>query len=136
MKAPETMTARAKITRKIEYRWTAARLARILDQLEISHHAHVLVFEVVTMKNIASAITRKSNQNVRGLSGAHIDRVFPACIIRTGTAAVPENLKVNQVKMQRMAEISLERPDFGRIEHRTRVHAVRIVWFAVDPPAM
>ena len=59
------------------------------------------------MENVASAITRKSHQNVRGLSGTEIDGVFPTLIVGTGPATVSQDLEVNQMKMQWMAEIRL-----------------------------
>src|ERR1700730_8695431 len=107
-----------------------------LDDLEVSHHTHVLVLQVVAMENVASAITRKSNQDVRGLSGTEIDGVFPTLIVGTRPATVSQDLEVNQMKMQGMVEIRLQPPDFHGVQLGPRIHAGRIERVAVYPPAM
>src|SRR4051794_12214505 len=53
------------------------------DDLEVSHHTHVLVLQVVAMENVASSISGKSNQDVRGLSRTEIDGVLPTLIVGT-----------------------------------------------------
>src|ERR1700722_9092583 len=94
------------------------------------------MFQVVAMEHVASAIPGETHQNVRGLTGAEVDRILPAGIVRTRAAAVRENLKVDQVKMQRMIEIGLQLPDFRSVKLGTSVHAHRIEWLAVDQPVM
>src|SRR5438270_6700800 len=106
------------------------------NDLEVSHHTHVLVLQVVAMENIASAITCKSNQDVRGLPRTEIDGVFPTLIVGTRPAAVSQDLEVNQMKMQWMAEIRLQPPDFRGVQLGPRIHAGRIERVAVYPPAM
>src|SRR5262245_28119534 len=92
------------------------------------------MLQVMTMKHIAPAIARKGNQDVCRLAGAEIDRIFPAHVIGAGPAAVPENLEVSQVKMQRMAEVRAEMPDLRGVQSRTGVHARGFIPFSIDPP--
>src|ERR1700722_14070778 len=106
------------------------------DDLEVSHHTHIFVLQVVAMENVASAITRKSNQDVRGLSGAEVDGVFPTLIVGTRPATVSQDLEVNQIKTQGMVEIRLQPPDFRSVQLGPRIHAGRIERVAVYPPAM
>src|SRR5580658_10005060 len=54
MTAPVTIAATASTTMKIANLWSDGFIE--LDDLEVSHHAHVLMLQVVTMENIASAI--------------------------------------------------------------------------------
>ena len=106
------------------------------DDLKVSHHAHVLMFQVVAMKNIASAIAGESDQNIRSLARPEVDGIFPAHVIWTRPATVSQHLKVNQVQMQRMAEICLQPPDFEGVKLRATVHTRRIERLSVDPPTM
>src|SRR5580658_978753 len=59
MTAPVTIAATARTTTNIAYLWSNGFIE--LDDLKVSHHAHVLVLQVVAMENIASAIPAESH---------------------------------------------------------------------------
>jgi len=59
MTAPVTIAAMARTTTKIAYRWSHGFIDS--DDFEVSHHAHVFMFQVVAVEHIASTITGESD---------------------------------------------------------------------------
>src|ERR1700722_8051345 len=88
------------------------------------------------MEHVASAITAKSNQNIRDLPSTEVDGVLPSSIVWARPATVAQDLNGNQTQVQRKTEIGLQPPDFQRVQLRPRIHSSRIKRLAVDPPTM
>ena len=73
------------------------------------------MFQIVAMENVAAAVAGKSDQKIGGFARTQIDGIFPSSIVGARPAAVSQNLKVDQMKMQRMTEIRGQSPNFGGV---------------------
>src|SRR5882757_11218618 len=103
---------------------------------EISHHSHVLMFQVVTVKDETTSIVGETNQNLSGLRREQIQGVLPPLIVRTRPLPVTsQDLKLIQMQMNGVMQISDKMPDLGLPELRVSQRMRRIIGLAVDPPA-
>ena len=48
------------------------------DHVDVGHHGHVLVFEVVAVHHVAATEAREPDQHLHDLEGAEVDGVLPA----------------------------------------------------------
>src|SRR5260370_15396857 len=56
------------------------------DHLKVAHHRHVLVLQIVAVKNISASIAFKLHKDARCLAGEHANRVLPSSF---GYSATP-----------------------------------------------
>src|SRR5579871_409403 len=111
-------------------------VCHLSNHLEVSHHTHVFVLQIMAMKDIAAAIARESHQDRSRLSRSEIDRIFPSHIVWSGPPAMRQNPEMDQMEMERMAEVGVKPPDLSGVQTRTCVHAGRVEGFAVDRPTV
>lgn len=55
-----------------------------LDHIEVRHHNHVFVFEVVAMEDIAAAMPVEPHDDACRFGGAQVDGVLPPTVERSG----------------------------------------------------
>ena len=62
------------------------RAGDALDDVEVGHHRHVLVLEVVAVEDVAPAIAGEPRDDLGFLFGPQVDGVLPAYVIRPPAA--------------------------------------------------
>ena len=107
-----------------------------LYHLEVTHHRHVLMFQVVAVENISAPVSVELDQDARCLAGKHIDGILPARFVDSRTASMAQYLKVRQVKMQGVVHIGAKLPYFCGSKLWTGVHPLRIESPAIDSPTL
>src|SRR5690554_3709906 len=81
------------------------------DDVDVRHHGHVLVLEVVAMHDVPATVAIESNQHFDNLARTDVHRVFPAGVDRSRWSAVaPEHLEVAEMDVYRVMEVGGERP--------------------------
>src|SRR5215212_5008990 len=110
--------------------------ARCLRNLEVGHHHHVLVLEVVTVEDVAAPVAVETDQHARLLARAEAHDILPAGVGRERfTVVAGEHLEVNEVEVDRVRSGGRSKvPDFGEAQLRTGGHVPRVERFAVDLP--
>jgi hypothetical protein len=48
--------------------WAAQSSLLLLDNLEVRHHSHVLMFQLVTVQQVLTPVSLKLNEHVQGLA--------------------------------------------------------------------
>src|SRR5215204_3601321 len=91
------------------------RPAELSDDLEVGHHHHVLMFEVVAVEDVAAPVAVETDEHTRLLARGKIHGVLPAGVRWQRFPAVAgEHLEVDQVKVDRVCRGSRpEVPYFG-----------------------
>ncbi len=106
-------------------------MVAISAHLEVRHHHHVLVLQVVTVEHVLPPVRPESGEYANG-SALEEDGILPPGVVRTRWVAVArEYLEMNKVKVDRMSGIAAELPDLCLPEARIGIDAVRIKLFAI-----
>src|SRR5215212_3134409 len=107
-----------------------------LHDLEVGHHHHVLVFQVVAVEDVAAPVAVETNKHARLLARGQVHGVFPTGVRGQGSSAVTgEHLEVDQVQVYGVRSRGRpEVPGLGRPQLWSGRHAPRIERFAVDTP--
>src|SRR5215203_6579017 len=76
------------------------RPAGLSDYLEVGHHHHVLVFEVVAVEDVAAPVAIETDEHTRLLARGQVHGVLPARVRWQKFPAVAgEHLELHQVKV-------------------------------------
>src|SRR3954453_1101536 len=93
--------------------------AGVSDDLEVAHHAHVFVFEVVAVQDVSPAVGAEAGDHGGLFGWAKVEDVFFAGVVAAGAAGVAsQDLKVDEVKVDGVMEVAGEAPDFDVVETR------------------
>jgi hypothetical protein len=63
--------------------------APISDHLEVGHHRHILVFEVVAVEDVLSPVGTEAGDHPHLFAPVQVDAVFPPRVVRRRFAPVP-----------------------------------------------
>lgn len=116
-------------------RVAARRAADALDDIEVGHHRHVLVLEVVAVEDVAPAIAGEPRDDLGFLVGPQVDGVLPAGVV--GSWRPPgagKDLEVREVQVDGVVRVRDQAPDLGRAQLRPRIGPVCLECLAVDGP--
>src|SRR5829696_5007806 len=91
------------------------RPAELSDDLEVGHHHHVLMFEVVAVEDVAAPVAVETDEHTRLFARGQVHGVLPAGVRWQRFPAVAgEHLEVDQVKVDRVRRGGrLEMPYLG-----------------------
>ena len=112
-----------------------------LDNLEVRHHAHALMLELMTMHDVLAVVLPaeciKTNQYVHGLLVVQQDRVFPPTLPREQPAAPAcsrNNLEGRAMHVHRVGRVaaSPEAPTLSDPERYAKVDPRHVVLLPVD----
>src|SRR5215211_988167 len=79
------------------------RPAGLSDYLEVGHHHHVLVFEVVAVEDVAAPVAVETDEHTRLLARGQVNGILPACVLWQGVFTIAgEHLEVDQVEVDRV----------------------------------
>ena len=68
-----------------------------LNDLEVSHHGHIFMFKVVTVKNVSPLIAVEPHDDFQRLGRSKINGVLPSMVVRAGAVAAGESLEMNEM---------------------------------------
>src|SRR5512133_283377 len=111
------------------------RAGDALDDVEVGHHRHVLVLEVVAVEDVAPAIAGEPRDDLGFLFGPQVDGVLPADVIRPRPPpGAGKDLEVREVQVDGVVRVRDQAPDLGRAQPRPRIGPVRLESLAVNGP--
>src|SRR5918995_5208859 len=111
-------------------------LLNLSHGLEVGHHHHVLVFEVVAVEDVAAPVAVETDEHTRLLARGQVHGVLPSGVGRERLPSVAgEHFEVDQVQVDRVRRWGCSQvPDFGSAQLRLGGHTIRVERFAVDTP--
>src|SRR5215210_431592 len=85
------------------YHTPRAELLNLSHGLEVGHHHHVLVFEVVAVEDVAAPVAVETDEHTRLLTRGQVHGVLPSGVLWQGFSTIAgEHLEVDQVKVDRV----------------------------------
>src|SRR5215208_3057669 len=118
-------------------RATALQDAPGSNYLEVGHHSHVLVLELVAVHEVEPPIPLEADEDLDGLAVLEEDSVLPPLLPGEeppAPAAAREDLEGGAVDVHRVWGVPSggEAPELGLAEGHPEVDAVQLVFLAVD----
>src|SRR5699024_9102185 len=90
---------------------TGPNLGERSEGLEVGHHHHVLVLQVVAVHDVLARIVGEPDGDFDDLARSNVDGVLPALVVRAGAApSAPSDLERVEVDVHRMMNVGDEAP--------------------------